>query len=161
MPVTNEQDRAQLDYLSRSWEQKQIIRDELCRRAHADRTTAIRAALGALLLRPWQAAIFASDAARLVGGGLVALVARWWHAQANRRERQRAMDALHAMSDRELRDLGLPRSEIDWATRHGRPERSKPARIKAARASIIPTATPRPDSKSGRETEINQTKRAA
>ena len=49
--------------------------------------------------------------------GLTAAVKTWWKAYLDRRRERAAIAQLHAMSDRELRDIGLTRSEIDLAVR--------------------------------------------
>jgi uncharacterized protein YjiS (DUF1127 family) len=49
-----------------------------------------------------------------------AAMGRQWRLHAVRRQRLRAMTMLHELSDRELKDIGIPRSEIDWITQHGR-----------------------------------------
>jgi uncharacterized protein YjiS (DUF1127 family) len=57
-------------------------------------------------------------------GGLAALLARWWLARLERRLKRRlerqAMQQLRSMSDRELRDIGIGRSEIGFAVQAGR-----------------------------------------
>ena len=49
--------------------------------------------------------------------GMVAALKRWWVAYATRRAQQVAIDQLWAMSDRDLRDIGLTRSEISGAVK--------------------------------------------
>ena len=51
------------------------------------------------------------------GSGLIAALERWWAAHLASRGRQAAMVALGAMSDRELRDIGLGRCDIPRAAR--------------------------------------------
>jgi len=57
--------------------------------------------------------------------GLRAALKAWWAAyQRSRRERQTA-EQLHSMSDRQLKDIGLVRTQIDFVVRRGpecRPE---------------------------------------
>ena len=48
---------------------------------------------------------------------LVANLKRWWTAFVTWRAEQAAIDQLAAMNDRELRDIGLSRSEIASAVR--------------------------------------------
>jgi uncharacterized protein YjiS (DUF1127 family) len=52
--------------------------------------------------------------------GLAALLGRWWAARMQRRLERLAMRQLEAMSDRELRDIGVARSEIARVARAGR-----------------------------------------
>jgi uncharacterized protein YjiS (DUF1127 family) len=50
-------------------------------------------------------------------GGLRSLLARALRALARQRAERRALVQLHAMSDRQLADLGLHRDQIDAAVR--------------------------------------------
>ncbi len=48
-------------------------------------------------------------------------VVQWqWRLFAQARRQRRARAQLHRLSDRSLKDIGVPRSEIHWITRHGR-----------------------------------------
>ena len=49
--------------------------------------------------------------------GLVAVLRRWWVAYLARRIEQAAIAQLGLMSDRELKDIGLTRSQIGYAVR--------------------------------------------
>jgi uncharacterized protein YjiS (DUF1127 family) len=51
---------------------------------------------------------------------VVAAFDRWRRAHAGRRQRLRAMAQLGALSDLELKDIGVRRSEIYWVVSHGR-----------------------------------------
>jgi len=48
---------------------------------------------------------------------LIAAVRAWWLAYLSRRKERAAILQLHAMSDRELRDIGITRSQIEGAVR--------------------------------------------
>ena len=48
--------------------------------------------------------------------GLIATVKTWWMSYLTR-QIERAIIQLYGMSDRELQDLGLTRSQIEWAVR--------------------------------------------
>jgi uncharacterized protein YjiS (DUF1127 family) len=50
-------------------------------------------------------------------GGLAATLKRWWLSYITRRIEQAAIAQLCAMSDRELKDIGLTRCEITRAVR--------------------------------------------
>jgi len=53
-------------------------------------------------------------------GGLLraaAAVRRWWMARMARRLERLAAEQLSSMSDRELKDIGIARSRIDFAAR--------------------------------------------
>jgi uncharacterized protein YjiS (DUF1127 family) len=161
MATINEFDRTILvDDLSRPWHQQRLIRDELVRQARAHQAAALRTALRSQLTRLWRVATFATDAVRLVAGCGAAALRRWWQKQAEQAERRRAMAELAGMSDRELWDIGLRRSEIYWATRYGRIDRAKRAVGKSAAPSL--TAKPaRSDATSGCADIVADRKRAA
>jgi uncharacterized protein YjiS (DUF1127 family) len=55
--------------------------------------------------------------ARPLSWRMRAAFARWWAAHMERRLARLAARRLHAMSDRELEDIGLTRGEIDFAVR--------------------------------------------
>ena len=65
------------------------------------------------------ATTFGPPAARVrsLGNGLIATVKSRWMAYLIRRIERVAIIQLHAMSDRELRDIGLTRSQIEGAVR--------------------------------------------
>jgi uncharacterized protein YjiS (DUF1127 family) len=159
MPVGNEFDLSFLDDLSRPWEQRQMMRDAIVRRAHAERNDAIGRALVRLLSAPWRTARFAYDAAHLVGGGCAAALAGWWRARAERRERRRGIAELEALSDRELWDIGLRRGEINSAVHHGRHRRPAPAPAKDLRPATPVSAHARLNAQ--HRADANETKRAA
>lgn len=52
---------------------------------------------------------------RSFGGRIAGFLARSWAAYAAARERRASIAALHALDDLALRDIGLDRSEIEWA----------------------------------------------
>jgi uncharacterized protein YjiS (DUF1127 family) len=56
--------------------------------------------------------------------GLKAAVRRWWKAYLTRRNERVAILQLHAMSDRELRDIGIARFQIEGAVRGELDQRS-------------------------------------
>lgn len=74
----------------RQWD---LLRRSIIRQIHAERGQMIRA---------------------MVGGAAAVVRATWRRLH----ERQQASAALHAMSDHELRDIGLARSGIKAAIRH-------------------------------------------
>jgi uncharacterized protein YjiS (DUF1127 family) len=51
------------------------------------------------------------------GSGLIASVKTWWMSYLTRRIERAAMIQLHGLSDRELQDIGLTRSQIEPAVR--------------------------------------------
>jgi uncharacterized protein YjiS (DUF1127 family) len=51
------------------------------------------------------------------GGALIATVKTWWMAYLTWRFEQLAIAQLEAMSERELEDIGLTHSQIEWAVR--------------------------------------------
>lgn len=68
----------------------------------------------------------AAPAAALAGartvrnGRLGNLVKAWWAAHKRRRAEWRAAERLRGMSERELKDIGLVRAEIDFAVQRDR-----------------------------------------
>lgn len=68
-------------------------------------------------------AIIVSGARRLWPRQQLLGLKKWW-------QRERALQRLMAMDDRMLADIGLSRSELHYAVRHGRPER--PCQMSAA-----------------------------
>lgn len=57
-------------------------------------------------------------------GGLYRMVGRLLLAAARQREERQAINALRAMSDHQLKDIGLSRTDIVHAVRTGRPGRA-------------------------------------
>jgi|GEM_PF-3931570 len=54
-----------------------------------------------------------------VAASTAATIRRWWGAYLNWRVQEAAIAHLKSMSDRELRDIGLTRVEIEAAVRRG------------------------------------------
>jgi uncharacterized protein YjiS (DUF1127 family) len=50
---------------------------------------------------------------------------RRWRLYTQRRRHYRAIAQLQLLSDRSLKDIGVPRSEIRWLAQHGRYERHR------------------------------------
>jgi uncharacterized protein YjiS (DUF1127 family) len=57
------------------------------------------------------------DRPQALGSSLVATMKIWWVACLARRVERAAIIQLRAMSDRQLQDIGLPRSQIERAVR--------------------------------------------
>lgn len=57
----------------------------------------------------------------IAGSGFLAAVGRtlrqWWRAHLARRREQAALLQLRSMSDRELNDIGIHRSQVEFAVR--------------------------------------------
>jgi uncharacterized protein YjiS (DUF1127 family) len=53
-------------------------------------------------------------------GSLAAAAARWWSGYVDRRVERTAIALLQSMSDRQLKDIGLARGQIEYVVRHGR-----------------------------------------
>ena len=62
------------------------------------------------------AGVSGGSASRWLG----AVLKRWWIARMQRRLDRLAIRQLRAMSDRELRDIGVGRSQIEFCVRAGR-----------------------------------------
>ena len=52
--------------------------------------------------------------------GVGAAVRRQWRVCVAHLRQRRAMTQLQRMSDRSLKDIGVPRSQIRWMSQHGR-----------------------------------------
>jgi uncharacterized protein YjiS (DUF1127 family) len=104
----------------------------IIRQAHADRATALRAALRNSVVWLWNAATW-----------LAGTLARLGAAYVDQRRYRRQIDELHALSDYELKDIGIRRSEIYWVVHHGRelPDLRAPARPRLA-AQADPVTAP-------------------
>jgi uncharacterized protein YjiS (DUF1127 family) len=50
---------------------------------------------------------------------LAIVLKAWWAAYQRRRAERLTIERLHGMSDRELKDIGIVRSQIDFAVAHG------------------------------------------
>jgi uncharacterized protein YjiS (DUF1127 family) len=97
---------------------------------------------------------------RLVTRFATALVS-WWRAHAERRRCLRVMGVLRALSDRELKDIGVCRSEIYWVARHGRQESTAFTHGKF-RPVVLPDPMPAsPQNTVGPAEGANERKRAA
>jgi uncharacterized protein YjiS (DUF1127 family) len=55
---------------------------------------------------------------------LTAILRRWWAAYERRRVERLAIACLEAMTDRQLKDIGVTRSQIEFAVR-GEPHRDR------------------------------------
>jgi uncharacterized protein YjiS (DUF1127 family) len=91
--------------------------------------------------------------------GLVAALSRWWQAYATWERRRRAMARLHALSDRELKDIGVRRSEIYWVAHHGRYE--PPTRARGRKLPAIPADPVGPQVAPAATDDVTQKRRAA
>src|SRR5262245_33370552 len=112
MPGHDDLDFERLGRRTLSVDQWEVLRRRVARRAERARAQALRAlfrALGSVLRRLARAPRAAATAGR-------------WRAYVEERRRRQAMAELHGFSDRELKDLGVRRSEIYWVVHHGRVE---------------------------------------
>ena len=82
------------------WERR---RQQIIPRAEVARARALRSLVDAVL-----------RGLRTAAWAVAATAGKWWRAYALRRERNAAMRELHALDDRELKDIGINRSEIWW-----------------------------------------------
>jgi uncharacterized protein YjiS (DUF1127 family) len=102
-------DFARFDYWSLSPQQRDALVQRIIREAHAEQARAVRAALRTLVVWLWKLTIAAGT-----------VVARLGRAYADQRRYGQQMAELNGLSDHELKDIGLRRSEIYWVVRHGR-----------------------------------------
>jgi uncharacterized protein YjiS (DUF1127 family) len=93
-----------IDIRSLSAERRAALKQNLVRRAHAARAQAMRRAI----VRVFE---LSSGVMRAIFGG----ISQVWIAYQRRRERLEGLAQLRAMSDYELRDIGLSRSGIRTA----------------------------------------------
>jgi uncharacterized protein YjiS (DUF1127 family) len=129
-------DFTNVDYWSLSPLQREALVQRIIREAHAEQAKALRAALRTLVA--WLRKL-------TVAAG--AAVARLGRAYADRRRYGRQMAELQALSDYELKDIGLRRSEIYWVVRHGREmpaERAPDQRHRIIRPDPMTATTARP-----------------
>ena len=56
-----------------------------------------------------------APSSRRFGGRIAGFLAKSWADYVAAREQQASIAALHSLDDRSLRDIGLHRSEIEWA----------------------------------------------
>ena len=73
-----------------------------------------------LSAEPQQVLTAGHNTIRSLAAELLAALVRWRRARAEQRQCRRAMAQLWALSDFELKDIGVHRSAIDWAVNHGR-----------------------------------------
>ena len=104
----------------REWDK---ARARIIRRAEAARAQALRDLAGAVL-RPLRIAAWA----------VAATAGKWWRAYALRRERNAAVRELRALDDRELKDIGIHRCQIEWVVDSHDDTRLRDATIAANRS---------------------------
>jgi uncharacterized protein YjiS (DUF1127 family) len=104
---------ARIDCRSLSAEHQQALVPPMTRDAHAAPARLIRTRFRRLRLRLANAMASARNAVLHLASHSLAALIRW-------QQSQRAMTELAALSDRELKDLGMHRSHILWVANHGR-----------------------------------------
>jgi uncharacterized protein YjiS (DUF1127 family) len=109
MPGNSEFDVTLVDYQSLSPRQREVLVQRIIRQAHAEQARAIRAALRTMVM--WLRSLVIMTGTALV---------RWWRAYADGRRYRKQMAELQELSDRDLKDIGVRRSEIYWVVHHGR-----------------------------------------
>jgi len=116
-----------IDYRALIPDEWQRERQRILTCAQAARAGALRE-LGGALLHPWQAVLAGATATLAeLTAIVVATAGKGWRAYARWRERRAAVQELHALDDRTLRDIGISRSEIDWVV-----SSTEAARLRAA-----------------------------
>ena len=122
-----------IDYRALTPDEWQRERQQILTRAQAARAGALRD-LGGALLHPWQAVLAGAAATLAELAALVfAAAGKGWRAYARWRERRAAVQELHALDDRTLRDIGISRSEIEWVV-----SSQQAARVRAAVKAVRP-----------------------
>jgi uncharacterized protein YjiS (DUF1127 family) len=161
VPRATGSDRAHSDFLSMSAEQQHDEVRRLVREAHAARMRLIHATVRRLLQWLWGVAIVVGHAIRRLATRLAVALIRHCQALAPRWQRVRAAAELGAMSDRELKDLGIDRSSIDWVVAHGRNDRPA-SPVGSARPVLVQNAvSARPPATSELSDAAKQKRRAA
>jgi uncharacterized protein YjiS (DUF1127 family) len=141
MPGHDRLDLEQLDYRTLTQAQWDDLRCDIIRRAERARAQALRA----LFAQVW--ALVRRMALALHDGAATAAT-RWWCAHAERRRRRRDMAELLGFSDRELKDIGVRRSEVYWVVYHGRelprPQVASPPTCRPHSPAAKPVTAPQP-----------------
>jgi uncharacterized protein YjiS (DUF1127 family) len=133
MPHTLDFDRYLRDYHSLTLRQRDLVVRLIIREAREERARAMREKIQGFASWSWAAAARGLATLRPAGVAVRGLAAAAWR-RYDRRRRQRITAAqLYAMDDRELKDIGLRRGDIDFVlsgikdpTR--RPRAARPAR---------------------------------
>jgi uncharacterized protein YjiS (DUF1127 family) len=160
-PRATGRDLARPDLLSMSAEQQHDEVRRLIREAHAAQNQLIHATVRRLLLWVCGAAIVVGNAIRRLAMRLAAALIRYCHILAVRWQRMRAAAELGAMSDRELKDLGVDRSSIDWVVAHGRGDRPSSALGSTRPVLVQNPVSARPPATSALSDAAKQKRRAA
>ena len=143
MPGNRTFDFAGTDFHSFSLQQRDALVQRVIREARAERARAVRGALRGLPAWLWKAVTATGSA-----------IARLGRAFADRRRHGRQMAELQALTDYELKDIGLRRSEIYWVVHNGR---DVPAvRVPEKRVRII-----RPDPMTATTARLAEARRRA
>jgi uncharacterized protein YjiS (DUF1127 family) len=104
-------------------DQWELRRQQIIRRAQADRARALRGLVAAV----WRGL-------RTAAWAIPAAAGNWWRAYIRRRERNAAVRELRGLDDRALKDIGINRSEIEWVVDGEDATRLRDATIKANRS---------------------------
>jgi uncharacterized protein YjiS (DUF1127 family) len=141
MPGHDRLDFEQIDYRTLTQAQWNDLRWDIIRRAERARAQALRAVFGQVWALLRRMALALHD-------GAATAATRWWRAHAERRRRRRDMAELLGFSDRELKDIGVRRSEVYWVVHHGRdlprPQAASPPSCRPHSRAAKPVTTPRP-----------------
>jgi uncharacterized protein YjiS (DUF1127 family) len=141
MPGHNRLDFEQLDYRTLTQAQWDDLRRDIIRRAERARAQALRALFGQVWTQLLRMALALRD-------GAATAATRWWRAHAERRRRRRDMGELLGFSDRELKDIGVRRSDVYWVVHHGRelprPQAASPPTCHPNLRAANPVTDPRP-----------------
>ena len=106
-----------------TYEQWERRKQQIVRRAEVARARALRGLVGGVL-----------RGLRTAASAVAATAGKWWRAYTLRRQRNAAVRELHALDDRELKDIGITRSEIEWVVDGDDATRLRDATIAANRS---------------------------
>jgi uncharacterized protein YjiS (DUF1127 family) len=152
--------RVACDFVAMSAEQQHDEVHRLIRAAHAARTRLMHATTRRVLA--WLRGT-ASVAGRVISDlamRLIAAVVRGCRAYIQRRQLMRAAAELGGMTDRELKDIGVHRSAIDWVVTHGRDGQPASA-ASIGRPVLLRNAAPAKPAKTSALSEAATQKRRA
>jgi len=114
MPRKFDFDRYLREYHTLTPGERDAVVRRVIREAKADRADAMRELLHAFRNRSWKAVARGLDRMRPIGAAARRLVTAAWRRYQQRRRLRTTAAQLYAMDDRELKDIGLRRGDIEF-----------------------------------------------
>ena len=137
MPGESEFEFGAFDYTTLTPTQRNSVLHQAIRRAHAERDAAIRDLVQGLRLSLGRNAARATAAARKAAGDIGCRAVSLWARYRAWRRRRIAAAELHALDDRELKDAGLRRCEIESVLHFG--QGGDPTRLPRGSSAAFPS----------------------